>query len=62
MQSVSSPFDSRFTKNREMVQWDRCNLCGARFPSWPELRDHKEGHSQKEIDAKTLGRFDGAGE
>ena len=57
MQVGYNPYDnSRLKKKRESVSWDRCNLCGKRFPSWPELRDHKDGHTQEEIDAKTLGR------
>ena len=31
------------------AEWDKCNVCGERFPNWPELRDHKRNHTPEEI-------------
>lgn len=42
------------------LDWDKCNLCGQRFPSWRKLWEHKSRHTQAEIDARTIGtlRYD----
>ena len=26
------------------LDWNKCNVCGERFPNWPKLRDHKRQH------------------
>jgi hypothetical protein len=37
------------------LDWDKCNLCGQRFPNWRQLSEHKSRHTRAEIDARTIG-------
>lgn len=32
------------------AEWDKCNICGAQYPNWPKLREHKRKHTPEEID------------
>jgi hypothetical protein len=48
------PLEYEFRPRKTAPQWDRCNLCGKRFPTWRELSRHKNKHTQQEVDAKTV--------
>jgi hypothetical protein len=40
------------------LDWNKCNVCGERFPNWPKLRDHKRQHRPPGVDGREWPRKD----
>lgn len=38
------------------LDWNKCNVCGERFPNWPKLREHERQHGPAGVDAPPVGR------
>jgi len=50
-----NPNDPTSEMNGPVLDWDKCNVCGKRFPNWRTLWAHKRNHTQEEVDARTIG-------
>ena len=36
-----------------VLDQNKCNVCGERFPNWPKLRDHNRQHPPPGINVRT---------